>query len=273
MFLSILLFTFTVAAFEPGNSAVEQAQALAKKKNRTEACAVLQKSLAEMTPASKSRPKVLEALNQISRLFFTDKGQKEFEAGQATMWDSPDMALSHLKTALAVENDNLLILDNIVRIQLMKQECDAAAGTIASARKINPYSSEAAILELRTLVCQRDFTGFKDKAKSIVTADKWEEAYIQYLIAQELMQNQNWKKAFDTLSKVTEEQPQFPEAYFWMAKAGIELEKDTEAQYQKYVSLCKALTTRDKRRFSLEPKLCVNQKDAEDELVQKSKSN
>jgi tetratricopeptide (TPR) repeat protein len=273
MFLSVFLFTFAVSAFEPGGGAVEQAQALAKKKNRTEACAVLQKSLAEMSPSSKSRAKVVEALHQISRMFFTDKGQKEFEAGQASMWDSPDMALTHLKAALAIEDDNLLILDNVARIQLMKQDCDAAAGTLNGARKINAYASEAAILELRALVCQKNFSGFKEKAKNVVPADKWEEAYVQYLTAQESIQNQNWKKAFELLSKVTEEQPQFPEAYFWMAKAGDELDKDTEPQYQKYVSLCKALTTRDKRRFSLEPKLCVNQKDAEDEIVQKAKSN
>lgn len=272
MFLSVL-FTFALAALEPGTGAIEQAQALAKKKNRTEACAVLQKSLAETPPAGKSRAKILEALNQISRLFFTDKGQKEFEAGQATMWDSPDMALNHLKSALAIEDENLLILDNIARIQLMKQDCEAAAATVDRAKKINVYASEPAILGLRARVCQKHFDGFKDVAKGIAAADKWEEAYIQYLLAREAVENQSWKKAFELLTKVSEEQPRFPEAYFWMAKAGDELEKDTEAQYQKYVSLCKALTTRDKRRFSLEPKLCANQKDAENELAQKANNN
>lgn len=270
MILSLLL-ALTASATEP--AAIEQAQVLAKKKNRTEACKVLEESLAKMPPPNKARAKVLESLNQISKMFFTDKGQKEFEAGQATMWDSPDMALAHLKTALANEDKNILVLNNMVRIQLMKQDCDAAAETVASARKINSYSSETAILELRTLLCQKNYTGLREKARNIVTADKWEEAYVQYLLSQDAIQAQNWKKAFDSLIKVTEDQPQFPEAHFWLGKAGDELEKDTEAEYQRYVSLCKALTVKEKRRFSLEPKLCVSQKEAEDELNQKAKPN
>lgn len=268
MILSIL---FTVHAYAADTAVVEQAQALAKKKNRSEACTVLEEALAKMPPASKSRAKLLESLNQISKMFFTDKGQKEFEAGQATMWDSPDMALNHLKNALANEDKNLLVLNHIARIQLMKQDCDAAAETMSSARKINSHSSETAILELRALLCQKNFTGLREKAKSIVPSDKWEEAYIQYLLSQDSIQNQNWKKAFETLSKVTEEQPQFPEAHFWLGKAGQELEKDSESEFQRYVTLCKGLTVKEKRRFSLEPRLCVSQKDAEDEILQMSK--
>ncbi len=272
--IRLILLSFVFAyALDPVGIAIDQAQGLAVKKNRKEACEILQRQLRETPGNAKARAKVLESLNHISRMFFTDKGQKEFEAGQASMWETPDIALTHLKTALATEDDNIQVLSAIARIQLMKQDCEGATQSLASARKINNYASEPAILELRALACQQRFLVLRENAKAISTTDKWEEAYIQYLLAQDSIQQQNWKKAFDALLKISEEYPQFPESYFLLSKAGDELDKDTEAWLQKYVSLCKAVSGREKRRFSLEPKLCANQKEAEDELVQKAKSH
>ena len=78
------------------------------------------------------------------------------------------------------------------------------------------------------------------------------------------------RKAFDAALKVTEEQPGFPEPYFVLVKSGTELNRDVEPYLQKYVSLCKAVTIRERKRYSLEPRLCLNLKEAEDELAKKS---
>lgn len=265
-FLAFLLIRFAQAA-DPANSPIQQAQALAIKKNRQEACAVLKSAYDTATP--KQKPKLAEALQQVSRMFFTDKGQKAFEAGQAAMWETPDLALTHFREAQALEDSNLQILENVARVHLLKQDCENAALAIQSARKINPLSSETALLDLRAMVCHKRFESLREKARIAPAPDKWAEAYVQYLLALDNLQQKSWRKVMDAMTKVTEEQPQFPEAYYVYAKAAQESGKDAEAWLQKYVSLCKVVTVRERKKFSLEPRLCANAKEAEDELAKK----
>ncbi|NJM10337.1 MAG: hypothetical protein HC883_05640 [Bdellovibrionaceae bacterium] len=266
-FSSLYLMAQKVGAIDPVNSAVEQAQALAMKKNRVEACAILRRTLEGLPANAKSRAKVADSLSQLSKIFFTDKGQKIFEAAQASMWDNPDFALAQFRESLALEDQNVLVLSSLARVQLLKQDCDGALDSVQAARKINPLSSEAALLELRAFVCKQSFELLLEKVKTLPPLGKWEESYVQYLLAQEALQQKAFRKVFDSMTKMTEEQSQFPEAFYLLSKASAELGKDAEAPLHKYVSLCKAVTVREKKRFSLEPRLCANQKEAEDELA------
>lgn len=268
IFLSVWL---TAHALDPVVTVIEHAQSLALKKNRKEACAVLQTALnSTPAPAKASRAKLNESLAQISKVFFTDKGQKAYESGQALMFENPDLAMTNFREALSLEDDNLAVLNSMAKVQLAKQDCDGARATLERARAMNPAAAEPAVLELRTLICQKSFDGLKEKAKQLPSLDKWEDSYVQYLLAQDYLQEKTPKKAFDTLSKIVEEQPQFPESYLWLARAGNELNKDNEAWLHKYISLCKAVTPKERKRFSLEPRLCANMKEAEDELAKKS---
>ncbi len=264
-----LFFAFAAPAIDAVSSAVEQAQALALKKNRVDACSVLNRAWQDQPAGGKGRLKLAEALKQISRMFFTDKGQKIFEAGQSSMWDTPDMALAQFKDALNLEDHNLQVLNNIARIQMIKLDCEGAVQTLSDARKMNPTDGESAVLELRALSCKPNLEAFREKAKSLPALDKWEESFVQYLNAGEAIQQKSYKRAFDALFKLTEENSQFPESYLLLAKAATEMNKDSEPFLQKYVSLCKATTVREKKKYAFEPRLCAALKEAEDELVKK----
>lgn len=269
LFLIYLLVGVRAWAIDPVVSAIDQAHSLVLKKNRVEACAILSRAWGELPTNSKSRPKIVEALNQVSKMFFTDKGQKIFEAGQASMWDTPDVALSQFKEALALEDQNILILNNVARIQLIKQDCDGAIQSLQTARKLNPVAAEAAVLELRALSCKQNFETLREKAKTLPALDKWEEAYVQFLLAGDSAQQRSFKKAFETAFKLTEEHPQFPESYLLLGRIAPEVSKDPEPYLQKYISLCKAATAREKKKFALEPRLCAALKETEDELAKK----
>ena len=268
-----LALPFPAFALDAVGAAIEQAQGLAVKKNRAEACATLQRAIAANSPSAKARGKLIESLNHISRVFFTDKGQKSFEAAQAMMWETPDLALRELQAALKLEDGNLQVLDNIARVQIARSECDAALKSTESARALNPFAADSALLEMRALVCLGNFDSLREKAASLPPADRWQTAFSQYMLAQDAMKSQDWRKAHDALVKIGEEFPAFPEAFFLLSRTGVELEKDTEPWLEKYVSLCKAVTPREKKRFGLEPRLCANLKEAEDELARKEKEN
>jgi hypothetical protein len=265
-----LLISYLATA-QSATTAIEQAQMFALKKNRKAACSALMKAW-EATPATAkpARQKLNESLQQISQMFFTDKGQKLFESGQSMLFDNPDLALNQLREALILEDGNIQILSRQAIAQMLKQDCEGAQKSIGQARALNPLSGEAAALEMRVLVCLQKFSDFRSKANSFFVLDKWQQSFVHYLSAQDYLQQQSPKRAMELLTKVLDEQPEFPEVYWHLSRAGRELGRDTTEWLQRYVSLCKAVTTKERRHFELEPKLCHSLKEAEYEISKKS---
>lgn len=225
----------------------------------------------ESAPAKgSSRQKLIDALNGISSVFFTDKGQKLYESGQSIMFDTPDVALGQFREALQLEDGNVQILSNIARLQLAKQDCDGALATLAQARAMSPYAGEPAVLELRTFICQRKFELVREKVKALPALDKNQEYFVQYALAQDFGQQKMWKKSFDTFLKLSETDPKFPEIYYHLSKVGVEAGREVDGFSERYVSLCKGLTPKDRKRYNLEPALCANLKEVEDELAKKN---
>jgi predicted Zn-dependent protease len=259
-----------VWAADSVSSTIAEAEALALKKKRTAAVQVLNSAFDSSSILPHGRARLNESLVNISKVFFTDKGQKLYESALSEVFENPEVALTQLRAALPLEDNNLLILDTIAQIEIARQDCDVALRTLHSARTIFPYSATSAILELRALVCQKNFTTFRDKLKVLPPLLKGQESFVQYLEAQDLMQQKMWKRATDILLKVSEEEPRFPDVYYLLARAGHELDRDVDAWAQKYISLCKSLTPRERKRFAFEPRLCANAKEVEDDLAKKS---
>ncbi len=275
----LLSMSLQVHAMDSISTAIEQAQGLALKKNRKEACALLNRTFTATPAQMRGRSKLIETLQQVSKVFFTDKGQKLFESGQVNLFENPDVALSQLREAQGLEDENILVLSNLARAQIIKQDCDSALVSLEMARSLNPHANEPALLELRALLCAKRYDVFKEKLK-LATApggtgngEKWDQAFGQYLSAQEQLRQNSTHKAFDLLSKVTDDFPQFPEAYLYLARAGQSLEKDASPWLQKYSALCKGITLRDRKKFSYEPQLCTKMKEVDDELASAKHEN
>lgn len=268
IFILPVFLTWTAAAApDPIAVAVEQAQSLALKKNRKEACAVLNRAYQSNPAQVRARAKLIENLNQLSRVFFTDKGQKLFESGQVLLFENADMAITQLREAQGLEDENILVLANLARAQMIKGECDSALLNLEMARSLNPFAIEPAVLELRALHCAKRFDTFRDKMKTVSGGEKWDQSFVQYLQAQEHLRQNATHKAFEALVKVTDEFPQFPEGFYYLAKAGKALEKDSSAWMQKYSALCKGVTLRERKKFSYEPQLCTRMREVDDELA------
>jgi hypothetical protein len=270
MGLLILTLIANLWAVDPVTSAIDQAQSLALKKNRQEALKVLNQAISAAASPLRGRSKLIETQAAIGKVFFTDKGQRLFESGQSTMYENPDAALNQYKEALALEDNNILILDNIARVQLTKQDCTAALLTLSGARTFYPFAPEPAVLELRALLCQKNYEAFREKVKLLPVLEKGQESFVQFLSAQDFLQQKMWRKASDVLNRVSEEEPKFPETYYYLTKAGVELGRDTEGWALKYVSLCKGITLRERKKWSLEPMICSNAKEVEDGLAKKT---
>jgi hypothetical protein len=90
------------------------------------------------------------------------------------------------------------------------------------------------------------------------------------VMAQDLMEQQLNEKAFELYSKMTELDASYPESYYFLAKTGLALGKNSEDWSRKYVSLCKNVDARARRKYANEPSLCSRVKEVEDELSKKT---
>ena len=265
-----LLPRASLYAADPVAAAIELAQSAAIRKNRAEATGILNKAIAAAAPPLRGRARLIETQSAIAKVFFTDKGQRLYESGQSTMYDNPDSAMNQYKEALALEDNNILIIDNMARVQLAKQDCGGAVTTLQKARALYPFAPEPAILELRALICQKNFELFREKVKLLPTLEKGQDLYVQFLTAQDFFQQKMWRRASDILQRLSEEDPKFPETYYFLTKAGLELNRDIEAWAAKYISLCKGVTFRERKHYSLEPQICLATKEIEIVLTKKT---
>ena len=270
LILCCLSFTSFATSPPDPNRGLEMAQALILKKQRQPACAKLQEIISSLPPSAKPmRAKMVAALNQFSKMFFTDQGQKAFEAGQSLMFENPDLAMGQYRDVLGSgrksngthEHGQDLPYETGLRWRAR------GAGKGAPGKSFGRGTSAARDTRFN---CQQHYEMIHDKVKALPAMDKWEEQYLQFLLAQDYLQSKSVKKALEVLTHLAEDQPQFPETYFYLSRAGTELNRDTDAWLHKYVSLCKALSGKERRRFSLEPRLCMNLKEVEDDLVKKN---
>ena len=268
-FALTLFFTLTTAgAADPVAVTIERAQGLAISKNRVDAAALLRRAL-ESNPSRAARTRLREALGQVSRVFFTDKGQRAFETGQTVLFETPDLAAARLREAVALENGNILVRLTLAKYYLLKQDCAAARTEVAASRAMNPDDGDGAALELRTTLCDHEFEGMRDKVRALPPLSKWQETFVLFVQARAWLHQGLNGRAGDALARVIAEAPRFPEARFYLARAQSG-RGGGEESLRKYVNLCKALTERDRREFALEPRVCVNQKEAEVEMAKKA---
>lgn len=263
------LFCFLSAthAAEVSPSAIERAQKKALAHQRKEACAILVEAIEASKAQPKTKAKLLESLESIATAFFTDKGQKLFESAQSSMFETPDVAIKALREAMALEDKNLLVGLALARGALAKKDFSEAASTLALAKQIHPYSPDVLVLSLRLLAAQGEVEPLREQFKTLPAMEKSQDIFVKQVMAQDLLDQQMTDRSFELFSKITELDPAYPEPYYFLAKTGQVLGKKTEDWSRKYVSLCKNVDARTRRKYANEPALCAHVKEVEDDLA------
>jgi hypothetical protein len=254
-------------AADPTAVAIARAQDAAIRKDRAQASSILREAL-QHTGSRTARQRIGEALAQVTRIFFTDQGQRAFETGQTALQDSPEAALPAFREALRLEDGNVAVRLGLARYHLVRQDCAAAASEVAEARRLDPLDGDAAALDLRVMICQHSFTGLREKVRRLPPLTKWQSSFVAYVQAREMLEQGANRRAAEALGRVVADFPRFPEARFYLSRADA-TRASGEDSLRRYVALCRSFTGRDRREFALEPRACVHQKEAEDELAKK----
>lgn len=263
----VSLFSAFVFAADSA-SIIQDAQKAAVAKNRKVATNKLLNAVkTEHSP--KAKAKLLETLGTLADIFFTDQGQRLFETAQSMAYENADTALARFNDALAVEDNNVVILLAMARVQLAKKDCGAADTTLQSAAAINPYDKTLRFLRAKTLLCQHH----PQEALALLKMEPSEDPVSLVTLAQALYANGNLHEASSLLQKAAGKDSSYPEVHYWLWKVSEDDSETADEQGQKYVALCKNLNLRTRRKYMNEPLLCGQTQEVDDALKASQKNS
>lgn len=238
---------------------IEKSYTLSLQKDRTQAVAILISAIKrESSRALVQTPpprELLAALDDVSTLFYSDKAQQLYELALSLKISDPALARVKLNEAAKVENDNLNIQIEIIRMQIATGECSAAYAQINKIIETNPYSEFIKLHMAQAAVCAGKLEYFKINKpldlKKNTLAPFWHMVEVEYLFkTNELIRAQQLSNT------VAKSYANYPEPLYWQWKIAEEKNENDSGFGQKYVSVCKKLTARQIREYSGDPTLC-----------------
>lgn len=241
---------------------IEKAHNLSLQKERTQAVNILVAAIKREAPNSANAKELKSALQEISSAFLGDKAQQLYEL--AVSFRKTDLAQmqNRLNEALRVEPDNLLLLNEMARLQIIRGECAGASEALAKHRRWNPYDELTLLTSGQAAVCQGDWPAYTTLRSQ---ADGKKGPYGVFWLALEVeraLKEKAEARAKESLELLRKEDPQYPEIAFWSLK----LAKDVSSRSnfaQKYVMECKNVSAAQFRRYMMEPLLCRRTAEAE----------
>lgn len=242
--------------------AVILAQKQALNRDRKGATSKLIEAIKQEKQNQQNKRNLQLALKEISETFFTDKGQRLFETGQAALYDNADLAISKFRQSLDVEDGNISVLLGMARGQLMKKDCAATEATLKQASQINPFDENLKPLRAKALLCLNRL----DEALELAKTENPDDAMALTTYAAIYLQNGSKKDFQSLIQKAIAKDGLFPEAHYWLWKTAGDSAEQAEVQGQKYIALCKNLNFRMRQKYFNEPRLCGQTQEVQDAL-------
>ncbi len=230
---------------------------LALQKERSQASRLLVNAIKKETKRNpKAIKDLLQALENISTSFQSDKAQQIFELGVSLRSSDPKISLLKLNEALALEPDNQAIILELNRLLISLNECQNAIENLKKIKEIYPFSDSIELTLSQAAICAGQFEIYKQfRVKS---EDKKGMYYLFWNIVELEYQYKtgHFQKAKEISFAIQNLKPVFPESYYWDWKISVETKINPDVAGAKYLSSCKNLSNRIQRELSIEPNLC-----------------
>ncbi len=236
--------------------AITKAQKFFLENNRSQATLTLREAMQKEKQGAPAYRELADALRELSARFLTDRGQKLFELGETLSLQNPKGAADRYREALSVEDKNAQILLALSVALLAQQKCGDAEKTLADAISENPGFWEAQLLMAPTLLCLEKGTEFSTQLARMEKMDGIPKWWVKYFRARYLLSEEQPLAARALLENVRSEEKSFPESYYLLWSSEKESLPPPMLMAQKYVSICKNLSTKMRAQFKYEPNLC-----------------
>ncbi|MCM2282153.1 MAG: hypothetical protein NDI61_09940 [Bdellovibrionaceae bacterium] len=245
---------------------IEKARNLTLQRDRIQASQVLIRGLRKEARASAGYKEMVKALDELSGLFYTEKGQTLFSLAESLVTQKPREAVENYQAALRVEDGNVSVLKALARVHLLLAECDLAGAVAEQAETFNPTSAEVRLLKLQVADC----AGHGEKVSELLALVDVETApvdrFLQSMKIKDGLRKRDMKKARALINSWEAAQPEYPEVHFWKWKVSVSAGATDRAAAAKYVQLCQSLSPRAKKSYSLDVELCKQREVVEEFL-------
>lgn len=272
--ISVAFFFSATAIAQPKTETykdvMEKAFNLSLQRDRTQAVSILLGALKRESKKGRTPKELQAALAQVSHIFYSEKAQQMYELALSFQTSDPATALSKLQEAGRLEPENLSIELSIARLQILLNDCDAAAKTMSRNKDQASYLEEAQLVQAQAAVCLGQFETYlslkpKDTKKSPF------HIFWLSLDAEYQFKSGAFAKVKDLSQQMQTLEASFTESAYWDWKSARELKGKVDKSAQKYLSQCKSLSTRLQRQYQAEPNLC--RRTAEVETFLKKNNN
>jgi len=245
---------------------IAKARNLTLQRDRSQASQILLRVIKKESKSSTAYKESARALDELMRVFYTEKGQILFSQGEALYATKPREALESFQAALRIDNGNLSILAAIARSQLMLEDCGGADTTVQQMEVLNPISAETKLLKVQTLICAQKL----DLASEILVApdQEWQplEKFVRGLQIQSYLRKKDLKRAKSTIVTWQAQAAEYPEVFYWKWKMSLEGGTPDRAAALKYAQLCQNLSVRKKQMYVYDLSLCRGREEVEEFL-------
>ena len=126
------------AQLETYKDLIQKAQNLTLQRDRLQTSQLLVRGIKREARASQAAKELMKALDELTTVFYTEKAQTAFVAGDSIIENKPKEAIEHFLTAQRLEDGNLATLRSLTRAYLILGEIRSA-----SARRRRRPSSAA----------------------------------------------------------------------------------------------------------------------------------
>ncbi len=233
---------------------IQKAQNLVLQKNRPQALEVLSAGLKNEKPNSAAFKELKKNLNEMSRMFISEKAQQAYEFSLSLKRADPPQAFVKINDALRAEPENFTFLLEAARQNLMKGDCKAALDLGQTVQKINFWDDELNLVLAQTKICLNDLVGYATMREAAQVANS--VSWLSLEIERDLKEK-NLMKAKEALSQLRKIDKKYPEQHYWAWKIDTEQKVNNLASAQDYKTECQNMTVAFYRRFALDPRLCT----------------
>lgn len=258
----------SLATTETYRDLIEKAYNLSLQKDRTQAVSILVGALKRESRKSVAQKELASALEQVSKVFYSDKAQQLYELALSLKFTDSPTALSKLQEAARLEPENISIEIALARQLLSNNDCDGASALITKYKDLAPAIEEIRLVQGQAKVCLGQFPAYLAIKNNLDLKQSSFALFWQTLESEYFFKTGAFPKALESALAAQKLDPNLPEAHYWQWKA--EKQKSPKAA-QKYLSLCKTLNSRQQRQYLPEPQLC--RRTAEIETFLKKNNN
>lgn len=247
---------------------IEKAFQLSIQKDRLQAISVLVGSARKEYPRGNLPKDLIQALYEVSTVFYTDKGQQLFELGLSLKQMDPALAQAKLNEALRAEPEHLLILIELVRLQVALNDCDSALKQVQKIREKNPYFEDSRLAFAQAALCAGKLSEFLSERKQQDDKRRSKDVFWLILDVEHGFKTGAFDRGLEIAQQLQKLDMQFPELYYWNWKLFKEkkLASQSLEAGQKYLAVCKSLTPKALRSYGAEPRVCRRVTEVESEV-------